>query len=119
MNCRNCNFTGRVPLTNNDGQIYEYRKCPECTCSVCGGDGYVLGGPELTRRQPCWKCRPDRFDAHVRLFRKLQFYASGAVKPSFVRQEERKRGDFNPFIKFEPRKRGPVYRWVLRLFGVK
>lgn len=80
MSCANCYSTGTVALTNWVGQIYEYRKCPICTCPVCNGEGYVRDfGPDRSindgrlhkRLQPCWKCRPDRFDAHVRLFRRL------------------------------------------------
>lgn len=74
MGCRNCNFTGRVALTNNDGQVYEYRKCPECTCKACDGAQFVwTDAPDglRLRKVPCYLCRPDRFDAHVRLFRRL------------------------------------------------
>ena len=75
MSCRNCHGKGRVALTNEFHQVYEYRQCPICTCEACDGVGMVESyGPErgsVMRLRPCNLCRPDRFDAHVRLFRRL------------------------------------------------
>lgn len=73
MACHNCE-DGKVALTNNDGQVYEFRNCPLCTCRLCDGAQYVEGwnpepGPRK-RVQPCRLCHPGRFDAHVRLWHK-------------------------------------------------
>lgn len=75
MTCQNCGNEGVVKLRNNDGQVYEFRNCPICTCKSCGGKQYTEGWnptPGLPKRMvPCRLCHPARFDAHVQLFRRL------------------------------------------------
>lgn len=89
MECRNCRGKGRVALTNEFHQIYEFRNCPLCTCKACDGVGmvYTFGpDPSFGRKRfvPCEACRPDRFDAHVRLYkRKLAFDVELKVNPVY------------------------------------
>lgn len=96
MYCQNCNDTGRVALINSVGRIYEFRKCPICTCKGCGGVGFERYMTKLAfvSFRECPACRPDRFDAHVLEYRKqiVKEWAPLLDTP-FPR----------PFIKLKPR----------------